>query len=309
MGEGETENQIGAYELAQTLEGLVELTKELSKSGEFGNGPAPDLRVRPVQQGSFVLEAVVWLQDNPITGAGLGLAGVAATAAAKQVGTAAGKAIVDAVAVGVRQLRGQKPVNFEPLENGDVKVTWEDKSVSQVRGATWDKLQKMKRPTRKALQKLLAPLNDDATRLELRDAPEGTSTNEILSQPPEAIARREDYLETTVEPDDSFEDEDWFESEARIRSLDFDNNRKWRVETTGHGTRQAIIEDVNFLANLDRPGEAIHQNDIFWIKVREVRSKERGRNATTEWIVTEVKRTKRGASDGDTEGTPTPVEQ
>lgn len=304
VGESGDDNEIGALELAQSLEGLVALTKELNSSGEFGSGPAPVLRVRPPSEGSFVIEALVWLQANPITGTGLGLAGVAAAAGAKQIGTGAGKAIVDAISVGIRRLRGEQPVDFERLADGDVKVKWPDNSVSEVRTETWDKLQQMKRPTRQALQKLLTPLNGEASKLELRDAPVEASTEQILARPAEAVARREDYLEASVEPDPPFEEERIFETEARIRSLDFDNNRKWRIETTNEGSRQATIEDTAFLATLDRPGQAIHKNDIFWIKVREIHAKERGHNATTEWIVIEVRRTKRGEVDDSTGDSP-----
>lgn len=305
VGESDDSNEIGALALAQSLEGLVELTRELNSSGEFGSGPTPILRVRPPSEGSFVIEALVWLQANPITGTGVALAGVAGVAGAKQVGTAAGKAVVDAVSVGIRRLRGEQPVDFERLADGDVKVKWPDDSVSEVRKETWDKLQQMKRPTRKALQKLLTPLDGEASKLELRDATVDASTEEILKKPAEAVARREDYLEASIEIDPPFENERFFETEARIRSLDFDNNKKWRIETTDEGNRQATIEDTAFLATLDRPGQAIHKNDIFWIKVREVHAKERGHNATTEWNVIEVRRTKRGEiSDNSEDSSP-----
>lgn len=300
VGEGGEGNEIGALELAESLQGLVALTKELNSAGEFGSGPAPVLRVRPPTEGSFVIDALVWVQSNPITNTGLVLAGVAGTAAAKQIGTAAGKAVVSAISVGVRRLRGEQPKDFERLENGDVKVRWPDDSVSEVRAATWDKLQQMKRPTRQALQKLLTPLNGEASKLELRDGTVDEDSKAILASPVEAVARREDYLEASVEVDEPFEDERLFESEARIRGLDFDNKKKWRIETTNEGSRQATIEDTAFLASLDEPGQAIHKNDIFWVKVREVHAKERGKNATTDWIVTEVRRTKRGEVDDST---------
>ncbi|MEW1708000.1 hypothetical protein AB0230_12275 [Microbacterium sp. NPDC089190] len=308
VGDDGHTNEIGAYELAQALEGLVDLTKELNKTGEFGAGVAPDLRIRPPREGSFILEAMVWVNENPITGVGLGLAASAATAGAvaagKEIGTAAGKAIVNAVGTGLKSLRGETPAQETHRENGDVELSWADGTSTVVQKATWVKLQEMKRPTRRALQKLLTPLNDEATSMEIRDASPNATTEEILALPAEATARREDYLDAIAEPDDAFEKERIFETEASIRSLDFDNNRRWRVETTKEGTRQATIEDVDFLRTLDKPGQAIHKNDVFWLKIREVTSKERGRNASKDWIVIEVKRTKRGEVDGGAEDPP-----
>jgi len=263
---------ISAHDLAQVLEGLLEFSRELSKSGEFGDGPSPQIRVRAPKEGSFVLEALVWVQENPITSAGLGLVGVAASAAAKEMGGAAGKAMSTAIGVGIRKLRDEKPVSSELLESGDVALTWPDQTQSVIRPETWSKLQGMKRPTRKALQKLLAPLGNDADRLEVRDASVNESTEEILSTPPDAVAGPGDYLTASIEPEEEYTRERVFETEATLGTIDFDNSQNWRVITTKEGTRKARIDDRDFLLRLDR-GEAIHKNDIFWLKILEVASR------------------------------------
>lgn len=291
VDEADNVTDISATDLAEVLEGLVQFTSELAKSGEFGDGPAPRIRIRAPKEGSFVLEAIVWVQENPI--ATTGLAAFTGAAAA-----AAGKSVVDAIGAGIRSLRGQRPVDFDYLENGDVKVKWPDNSVSQVRRETWEKLQQMKRPTRSALSKLLTPLNTDADTLEVRDASVDATTDEILSTPAEAVAIRTDYLTAIQEAEETYENERIFETEAVLRTIDFDNTAKWRVKTTHEGTRTATIEDVQFLRGLDR-GDAIHKNDIFWLKVKENTIKEPGKNARTEWAVIEVRRTRRGDTDGD----------
>lgn len=291
-------HDISASDLAEVLEGLVEFSSELAKSGEFGDGAAPRIRVRAPKEGSFIIEAVVWMQENPIGAAGLTVAGAATIAAGKSFGTAAGKAMADALGAGIRNLRGQKPVDFDYLENGDVKVKWPDDSVSQVRRETWEKLQAMKRPTRKALSKILAPLNTDADKLEIRDAAVDETTEQILETPAEAVAIRTDYLTAIQEAEETYENERIFETEAILGTIDFDNTAKWRVKTTKEGTRTATIEDVQFLRGLDR-GDAIHKNDIFWLKVKETTIKEPGKNVRTEWAVIEVRRTRRGDTDGD----------
>lgn len=289
--DGDNVRDISAADLAEVLEGLVELTRELAKAGEFGDGAPPRVRIRAPKEGSFVLEAVVWLQDNPIATTGL-------AAAAGALGAAAGKAVADAIGAGIRNLRGQQPVDFDYLENGDVKVKWPDNSVSQVRRETWDKLQEMKRPTRRALSKIMTPLNTDADKLEVRDAPVDATTDEILSTPADAVAIRTDYLTAIQVHEEAQEHQRIFETEAVLATIDFDNTAKWRVKTTREGTRTATIEDVEFLRGLDR-GEAIHKNDIFWLKVQETTTKEPGKNVRTEWAVIEVQRTRRGDTGGD----------
>lgn len=298
-------HDISASDLAEVLQGLVEFSGELAKSGEFGDGAAPRIRVRAPKEGSFIIEALVWMQENPIGTAGLAAASAGGIAATKSFGTAAGKAVAEALGAGLRNLRGQKPVDFDHLENGDVKVKWADNSVSQVRRETWDKLQQMKRPTRRALSKILAPLNTDADKLEVRDASVNESTEEILQTPADAVATRADYLTAIVDPEEAYEKERIFETEATLGTIDFDNTAKWRVKTTREGTRTATIEDVKFLRGLDR-GDAIHKNDIFWLKVKETLIKERGKNVRTEWAVIEVTRTKRGDTDGDSHDDSTP---
>ncbi|RKE60427.1 hypothetical protein [Microbacterium sp. AG238] len=289
---------ISAQDLAEVLEGLLEFSRELAKSGEFGDGPAPEIRIRVPKQGSFVLEALVWLAENPLTGAGATGAAIAGGAMAKELGTAAGKAITNAIGVGLRRLRSEKPERAEMLQNGEVLLTWPDQTTTQITTATWSKLNEMKRPTRTALRKLMSPLGKDAEKLEVRSASVSEPTPEILSEPAAATARAGDYLAASTEPVEAFERERVFETEAVLRSIDFDSPDKWRVETTKEGTRQARIDDREFLLRVDR-GEAIHKGDIFWLKILEVVSKEPGKNTSKDWTVLEVRRTKRGERDAD----------
>ncbi len=297
-------NEIGASDLAEVLQGLVAFSAELARAGEFGEGPAPRVRVRAPKEGSFILEAVVWFQENPIGTAAAALTGIAGAAAAKEIGTAAGKAIAEGIGIGLRKLRGERPVGFEHLDGGTVKVDWPDGSVSEVREETWTQLQAMKKPTRNALSKILTPLNTDSDTLEVRDASVSETTDEILSTPADAVANRTDYLTAIFEPDDSFSDERIFETEATLGSIDFSSNERWKVLTPNDGSRTATIEDREFLRRLDQ-GEALHKGDIFWLKIRETVSKERGKNTSTEWAVLEVTRRRAGGED-DIPSTPAP---
>ena len=102
---------INAAEMAEAIQGLVEFTSEMAKSGMFGQEAPPELRVRPPKEGSFIVEAIVHFYTvAPEATVGGGL-----TAAA---------AVAQSIRVGVRRLRGEEPTDFDYLANGDVKIVW-----------------------------------------------------------------------------------------------------------------------------------------------------------------------------------------
>lgn len=81
--------------------------------------------------------------------------------------------------------------------------------------------------------------------------------------------------------------------EAQLSSIDFRPGEKWRVRTA-LGSRQATIEDDDFLRQLDH-GLALHKNDLFDVTVREVATTRNGRT-TREWVLIRVKRKRRGGT-------------
>lgn len=276
---------ISAADMASVLQGLVTFTSEIAKSGEFGDGPPPEVRIRAPKEGSFIIEAVLaWASDNPIATIGSAFT--------------TGAAAVASIRTGIRRLRGERPSDVDYLANGDVKLKWPDGTFDQMRPETWDKLREMKRPTQRALAKLLTPLGNDADRLEIRDAEVDDTTDEILHTPADAVAARTDYLTAVTEPDEITENEEIFEAEGRLGSVDFGSSQKWRVETTA-GTRRANIEDQEFLLRIDR-GEPIHKDDIFTLTIRENSVTKNGRTST-DWSVIEVRLVRRGGDEGDDE--------
>lgn len=281
---------INAAELAEVLQGLVEFTSSLAKTGMFGHGMPPQVRVRAPKQGSFIVEAIVqWAGENPE--ATIGLA------------TTAGGAVVQGIHVGIKRLRGVEPSNFEYLENGNVKVQWPDNTVDEVPSETWKKLKELKRPTRRALRKILAPLGDDVDRVEVRDGSAEETTEQILADQPQVVATRNDYLTAVAEVDEVNEDTSILEVEGQLGSIDFRPGQKWRVQTPV-GTRMATMEDEAFLLALDR-GMALHKNDNFRLRIREDRTVKNGRTSK-EWAVVRVERTRlEGADD---EGSTDPAE-
>lgn len=283
-----TVRDINAAEFAEVLQGLVEFTSSMSKTGMLGHGVPPEVRVRPPKMGSFIVEAIVqWAGENPE--ATIGLA------------TSAGGAIVQGLNVGIRRLRGVEPSNFEYLENGQVKIQWPDHTVDEISGEAWTRLKEMKRPTKRALRKILAPLGDDVDRVEIRDGNTEDSTETVLESEPDVVARRDDYLTAATEIDEVDQDTDMLEVEGQLSSIDFRPGQKWRVATS-LGTRMATMEDEAFLLEVDR-GLALHKNDTFRLRIRQERVRTNGRTKT-EWAVVRVTRTRLGDASHDESDSP-----
>lgn len=277
---------INAAELAEVLQGLVEFTSQMTKTGLLGDGVAPEVRVRPPQPGSFIVEAVLqWAGENPmeaITGS-----------------ISVGGAMVEAIHLGIRALRGDEPSDVDYLENGDVKIKWPGEKMDQVPAQAWDQLRTMPRKTRRALRKLMAPLADaDVDTLEVRTGGVDDTTSDVLQSAPAVTAGRTDYVVAAAETDEVEERTRVFEAEARLTSIDFRPGEKWRVETR-EGTRQASMEDDSFLLAVDR-GMALHKNDIFEVTIREDQTIKNGRTSTN-WALIAVRLKRRGSEDGNDE--------
>lgn len=280
---------LNAAEVAEVLQGVVEFTDGLAKQGAFGDGMPPTVLVRPAQQGSFVLEAVLaWSAAHPeVVGMYMGAGGV----------------VVKSIDAGLKKLRGVRVIDMERTGDGLVKLNWSDGDVSEVPESAWQQLNTMPRKTRKALAKIMTPLGDAADRLELREATVDENTNAVLSAPAGSVATRADYREAVHEVEDSDQSTETFTVEGSFVSIDFENSEKWRVTTT-RGTRQATIEDEDFLRRIDQ-GEAVHKNDLFEVTIREQRSVTNERTKT-EWFVVQARLTRRGDDDTDS-STPPPA--
>lgn len=276
-------HDLNAAELADVLQGLVEFTGQMARAGLFGDGVPPEVRVRPPQQGSVIVEAIVqWTGENPEAAAGM-------------LFPTAGAGVVYSLKVALRKLRGSEVADFEHLENGNVKLNWSDGTVSEVQATVWKVLNEQKRSTKRALRKILAPLSDDVDRLEIRDGRPEDETRDVLTAEPELVMDRTDYRTAAHESDDEEEEISTFDVEAQLTSIDFRTGEKWRVRTA-RGARQATIEDDDFLRQLDE-GMALHKNDLFDVTVHEVATTRNGRT-TREWSLTKVTRKRQGGHDG-----------
>ncbi|QUW19990.1 hypothetical protein JSQ78_00395 [Agrococcus sp. Marseille-Q4369] len=267
------------------LQGLVGLTSDFDKAGVFTDGPIDsEVLVRPPQEGSFLIEVVRVVTENWETAA--------------VVGTAAGvPSLANVIWWATKSARAELK-DYERLENGRVKVMWQDDTAQEIPAAAFDELQKRKRRRKKQLQQILAPLSD--ARVEAVDV---ASDPEMVEAAPEAeleapesfVLKRADY--DAVRPDDEIEESDHiFTVEARMSAINFDDPTKWKVKTKEQ-TRSAIVEDKEFLQKVAN-GLAIRKSDLFHLRVRENKIVKNGRSRTS-WTVLHVDSHRRAAGDDE----------
>lgn len=104
---------LNAAEAAEVLQGMVEFTGQLARAGALGDGPPPEVRVRPPREGSSIRDFVIqWSAENPEV-----------TTGAIQ---SAGAAVAGGLAYRFKMLRGARVKSFDPLPNGNMKVEWQD---------------------------------------------------------------------------------------------------------------------------------------------------------------------------------------
>ncbi len=272
-------HELRAAHVAEVLEGLVGLHGDFDRAGAFGEGPPSEIVVRPPREGSFIIEVVRLAMDNPVAVAGV--LGVPSLGAVVRWATKSLRADVE---------------DFDYLDNGNVKVKWQDHTVDEVPEAAWEELKKRKRRRKKQLRQIMAPLSDehvtalkvsgddDTLREEDEDAPPSEFT---LDRKDYDLARPEDEIEETYRT---------FETEAQMAAIDFDSPERWRVKTSQE-SRTATVEDRDFLGRLDR-GLALRKNDVFNLRIREDEVTTNGRTRRT-WKVLEVVGHRRRYVDGD----------
>ncbi|QDP97506.1 hypothetical protein FOE78_17715 [Microlunatus elymi] len=277
--------EVSAAQLAESLQGLVELASIAAKHGAFGDAPPPEVMVLPPERGSFEIVAILqWAVQNP---------GDAYTIGSGTLGT-----FVFVAGMLTKGLRAH-PNDYEYLDNGNVKVLWSDKTVDEVPAAAWDALQKEKRRSKKALRKLMAPMSGNALTLEIESRPDAVPSDRLLSKDYVAMTvDRDDYRAAAVRHD---EDEpptsEVFEAEGRLERIDFGAGKPWKV-TTSHGSRKATVEDSEFLKRVNE-GLALKKTDIFRFQIREVSESKNGRRKV-DWFIEKVLSHRKGGDDSDT---------
>jgi len=272
-------HELRAADVAEVLQGLAGLVSDFDKAGAFHDeGPADSVvLVRPPKEGSFIIEAIRVASEN--------WEGVAAAAGIPSVASI--------IQLCTKSMRAEVQ-DFEHLENGNVKITWQDNTVHEVSRAVWDELNKRKRRRKKQLREIMAPLGDDrVSELDVIGAPSNAGENVPASEP--FVLTRADY--DSVAPSDEIdESEETFEVEAQMQAIDFGDPTRWKVRAAGQ-TRKATVDDADFLRRVAE-GLAISSSDIFRLRIRADKIVKNGRGRTT-WTVLKVESHRRTAGDNN----------
>lgn len=255
-------HELKADHVSDVLEGLSELVNDLEKAGAFHDkGPdALELYVRPVKQGSFVIEVVEVLDTY---------AGHATTWGLPSVG--------GAIWAATRIFRDQL-TDFEYLDNGNVKINWRDGSVNEVSVPVWEELNKRTRKRKKQLRKIMRPLEDPrVTVLEATDR-ENSGDQEQFS------LTKADYV--SVKPSEEIEESyDIFEITGSLSAIDFDDPDRWKVNTN-IAKRVATVEDEDFLEEVAN-GLPLSSGQEYLLRIREDKVTKNGRT-TKKWTILKI---------------------
>ena len=283
--DGGSLSALPATQVAEVLTGLAEMASDFGKAGTFGRGMAPEILVRPPSEGSFVIEVVNWIAENPEAAAAIG-------------GAVGAPSLSSVIWWATKSIRADVS-DFEYLDNGNVKVSWQNDTVDEIPKAAWNELNKRKRRRRKQLRQIMAPLGDtNVTALQVSESDEVSVVDETVDAlageaPAEFTLERLDYHLARPE-DEVIEISEMITTEGRMSAIDFDNFQRWRVRTPT-ATRSVTVEDADFLLRVDR-GLAIHKDDVFKLKIREDKVVKNGKTTRT-WTVVDVRGPKERSRD------------
>lgn len=268
-------HELHAAHVAEVLQGVVGLASDFSKAGAFGEVVASDVLVRPAAEGSFVMEIVRAGMENPDLVSAVGVPGLGSI-----------------IWWATKSVRADV-ADYDYLDNGKVKVLWQDNTVDEIPREVWEELQKRKRRRKRHLRQIMAPLGDPrVSTLEVNDD-EGVADDG--GAPGTFELTRPDY-QAVLPFEDVVEDSLIFEVEAQMSAIDFDDPEKWRVKTSS-ARRSATVEDEDFLGEV-AGGRAIRPTDIFQLRVREDMTVKDGRTRR-KWTVLKVLNHRRAFHDDD----------
>lgn len=280
--DGTDVHELRASHVSEVLEGLVGLSEDFEKAGVFhSEGPEEsEVLVRPAKEGSFLIEVVRTVTENWET---------VATYA-----TAGGIPTLGQIVWWATKSARAEVKDFSHLDNGNVKITWQDDTAEEIPTAAWDELNKRKRRRKKQLRQIMAPLEDPrVTELDLTSPLEADREDNGSD---EYTLTKADYV--SVKPSDEVDETfEVFEAEAQMSAIDFDDPTKWKVRAGGK-TRTATVEDEAFLSEVAQ-GLPISKDDIFQLRVREDRITKNERTRTS-WTILSVERQRRATDDNET---------
>lgn len=250
-GDGIRAGTINALALGEALVGITELTRELGKIGEYREHGAPEVRVVATAEGSFLLELTLetlgqwWAATRGV------LTGPDATAIANLAGFVAllGEVIATLKRKGRRQV-----TDIKVTSDGQVDLELDGSEVISVDPEVASAVQSPK--VQKAAKELLAPLAHPgitSMTINARTAHVVISDKEAAAIPEPASHPLEEKVTT-------------FEAWVRFDRPDFGGDR-WGVETPTE-TFRAVIEDADFLSQVDKGSVTLSKYSEFRVTVR-----------------------------------------
>lgn len=278
------DSAISAWELAQSIEGVAEFAQEMARKGAFGEGLAPEVKIRPIHEGSILLDFIMpvteWAQENP--------------EGAVAVLGAGGLGFFDYIRAGINKIKGEKVKDFEYLDDKYVKVTWQNGEATQVTREAWDQLQTMPKRTRKNLEKILTPLNSGSREMEVRSGNTSDTSAEILKSAPASVVTSDEYHEVVNAPVPEETVSVEFTVEFSFENINFADSSKWRI-SSNEGNRQVALDDDSFQNRLDE-GYKIGKDDLYEGTIKETITVRGGRR-TSDWVLKNVRLTRKASND------------
>lgn len=301
---------MSAAALAECLTGLNELTGIMQKSGLFDSVASPDVMIRPVREGSFLLDVSLLVNEvsDPLA---IEAAMSGAEAMVKElsdpVAIAAGaiglvqlakngQALVETMNVLINRANNAV-IDIEESNTEFTIVRWADGTVDQIAAPIWREFSSSSTRTKRSLKKILNALGSNQDRLEVRLGNANQTSEEIEAGPVAIIVDRETYRHVATIPDEIEESEDYFETEATAEIIDFTGENKWRITTSSKETRSVSLEDYAFLQKVNE-GLTIGKSDIFNFKIKENKTVKNGRT-TRNWTIVEVISHRRGIDEDE----------
>lgn len=250
----EYQGEIGAAELAEVIRSLHELAQAISGSGDLAEMSRPRVRVKPFEEGSFGIEAII-----DAIGPGGGLLGIAGA-----VGGSFAFYWKNMRRVVARYVHHPEDGTYEvTLVNGET-MQWTEQEFQLYRN----------RRAKKAAHGIAAPLRNGAS---LRV--ETTSTTDEI---PAEDAYKFDP------PDEPDSETDHFDVWATPDTVSFDPDKKWRLTSGEMGSFTAAIEDKRFLENVALGRVRIGKNDSFKLGIRTVTTDGNDGKPKRQWFVERV---------------------
>lgn len=265
LGPG-VQGEMNAREAGTSITAMADLVQAAAASGAWGDAPAPVVKLKPSESGSFVLVAAMQWAVAHSEDIQLLLEGAAS---------------IGIVIEWLRKHLRLTVTDFEHLPDRDtVKVTWSDGSAGELSQAQW-KMYNAKAMHR-ALRMIAAPI--DGKKITGVEITSGTAAAEL----------HEADKSQLEEPDPSQDPPRVYTVWASPATVNFDSDDRWTIHTLD-GDRTVTIEDGRFLRDTRASKVAFRSSDQLRVRMRCESRKNSDGTISRSYFVEEVIEYKEGA--------------